>query len=157
MTTNLNSLRLLKKRKIPFEVHQFPDSIHNAEEVAATVDKPPSMVYKTLVILKTNLKAKPVLVMIAADQQVNLKQVAKTVNEKKVQMATHQQAESLTQLQVGGISALALLNKGFDIYLDEAAQALDTILVSAGRRGVNVELPVKDLLKITGAKWIKAT
>ena len=64
--------------------------------------------------------------------------------------------ESLTGLKVGGISALMLLNKGFEIYLDKAAQSHQQILVSAGQRGVNVELAIADLVKLTRAKWIKA-
>ncbi len=157
MSVKLNSIRLLTQRNVPFTIHEFPDTIHNAEEVAAQVNKPPAMVYKTLVILKSAPKAKPLLVMVAAERKVNLKKVAKAVNEKKIQMATHSQAEKLTGLKVGGISALALLNKRFDVYIDRPAQELDTVLVSAGRRGVNVELPVQDLILLTGAKWIDAS
>lgn len=157
MTLNLNSIRLLKQQKIPFEIHQFPDTIHNAEEVAATVGKSPAQVYKTLVVLRERPKTKPLLVMIPANRQLDLKLVARAVNEKKVQMATHQEAETLTHLKVGGISALALLNKGFEIYLDETAREQNRILVSAGQRGVNLELAVPDLLTVTRAKWITAT
>jgi Cys-tRNA(Pro)/Cys-tRNA(Cys) deacylase len=48
------------------------------------------------------------------------------------------------------------LNKGFDVYIDRAAQEQDTILISAGKRGVNVELAVDDLMRVTNAKWIDA-
>jgi len=48
-----------------------------------------------------------------------------------------------------------LINKGFDIYLDEQAQAFPTIAVSAGQRGANVLLPVQDLIKLTRARTIK--
>lgn len=157
MTLNLNSIRLLKQQKIPFEIHQFSDAIHNAEEVAAVVGKSPAEVYKTLVALRERPKTKPMLIMIPANRQLDLKQVAKAINEKKVQMATHQEAEALTHLKVGGISALALLNKGFEIYLDETAREQGRILVSAGQRGVNLELAVADLLAVTHAKWITAT
>jgi Cys-tRNA(Pro)/Cys-tRNA(Cys) deacylase len=154
---SLNSTRLLNQRRIPFIVHEFPDSIRSADEVAAQVGIPPDQVYKTLVVLKSQPRAKPLLIMIAADRQLDLKKVAKAVGEKKVQMATHQEAEKLTGLQVGGISALALLNRGFEIYLDQPAQALDKILVSAGQRGVDLELAVADLVKVTTARWIEAT
>jgi len=154
---NLNSTRLLNQRRIDFTVHQFPETIHDAQRVAEFVGLPPERVYKTLVVLKKQAQAKPMVIMIAADQTLNLKQVAKAVKEKKVQMASHQEAEALTGLKVGGISALMLLNKGFEVYLDRAAQGHETILVSAGQRGVNVELPPADLVKVTGAKWIAAT
>ncbi len=157
MALKLNSIRLLEKRKIPFTVHQFPDSIHNAKEVAAAVKKPAAMVYKTLVALKNTPRSKPMLVMIAAPRKLSSKKVAKAVGEKKVRMATHAEAEKLTGLKVGGIGALALLNRGFDMFIDTAAQSLDTMLVSAGKRGVNIELPVENLVSLTGAKWIDAS
>ena len=57
-------------------------------------------------------------------------------------------------LQTGGISPLALIGKGFDIYLDDQAQQHTTIAVSAGQRGANVELNVKDLRKLTNARLV---
>jgi len=153
---SLNSARLLSQQRIAFKIHQFPESIHSADGVAEAVGVSPERVYKTLVVLRQQPRAKPMLVMVAADRALNLKKVAKAVKEKKVQMAPHKEAERLTGLKVGGISALALLNKGFDIYIDQAAQELDAILVSAGKRGVNLELAVADLVKVTGARWIEA-
>ncbi len=157
MAVKLNSIRLLEKRKIPFTIHQFPDTIHDAEEVAAAVEKPADMVYKTLVVRRNSPRRKPLLVMIAAPRRLNLKKVAAAIGEKKVRMASHAEAEKLTGLQVGGIGALALLNRGFDVFIDTPAQSLATVLVSAGKRGVNLELPVENLVSLTGAKWIDAS
>ena len=67
-------------------------------------------------------------------------------------MATHDQAEALTGLQTGGISALALINKGFEVYLDDRALAFAQIAVSAGQRGANILLPVADLVKLVNAR-----
>jgi Cys-tRNA(Pro)/Cys-tRNA(Cys) deacylase len=80
--------------------------------------------------------------------------LAKAVGEKKIKMASHREAETLTGLQVGGISALALLNKGFQICILREAQTLDHIVVSAGRRGVDLRLRVEDLIRVTGAKLV---
>jgi Cys-tRNA(Pro)/Cys-tRNA(Cys) deacylase len=124
--------------------------------VADFVGLPPERVYKTLVVLRQGPRAKPMLIMAPANRQLDLKLVAKAVGEKKVQMAAQQEAERLTGLKVGGISALALLNKGFDIYLDESARNQDAILISAGQRGVNLELAVADLVKVTRARWVEA-
>ncbi len=77
--------------------------------------------------------------------------LAKAVNAKKVKMATHAEAEALTGLQTGGISALALINKGFDVYLDDQASRFEAIAVSAGQRGANILLPVKDLVRLVDA------
>jgi Cys-tRNA(Pro)/Cys-tRNA(Cys) deacylase len=72
-------------------------------------------------------------------------------------MARHVDAERLTGLQVGGISALALLNKGFTVYLDEWATLLDFIVVSAGQRGLNLKLSVDDLIRVTAAQVVEVS
>ena len=80
---------------------------------------------------------------------------AKSVAEKKLVMATHEQEEELLGFQVGSISALALKNKNFNVYLDESAKQYEQIYVSGGKRGLDVKIAVKDLIKITGAKYTK--
>jgi Cys-tRNA(Pro)/Cys-tRNA(Cys) deacylase len=71
-------------------------------------------------------------------------------------MATQKEAEKLTGMQVGGISALALQRHGFTILLDERAQALERVHISAGTRGMDIELAVRDLVAITGARFVRA-
>jgi Cys-tRNA(Pro)/Cys-tRNA(Cys) deacylase len=155
MTEKLNSMRLLEQKKIEYTVHQFPDSIHAADGVAGHFGLSPDQVYKTLVIMPGS--GKPMLVMVAGSREVNLKKLAKAVGQKKVQMAAKKEAEQLTGLQTGGISALALLHKTFRVFIDQPALELQHILVSAGKRGVNLELPVADLIRVTNAQVIEAT
>jgi Cys-tRNA(Pro)/Cys-tRNA(Cys) deacylase len=150
-----NALRLLDARGIPYRLFTFSPSIHSATEVAQVLGLPAHQVYKTLVVLRT--QGRPLLVMIAGDRELDLKRVAAAVGDKKVRMATQREAEALTGLQVGGISALALLGRPFDIFLDRAALVLEQIVVSAGKRGMNVQLAVDDLLRITRARIIEAT
>ena len=150
-----NALRLLDARGIPYRLFTFSPGIHSATEVAQVLGLPAHQVYKTLVVLRT--QGRPMLVMIAGDRELDLKRVAAAVGDKKVRMATQREAEALTGLQVGGISALALLGRPFDIFLDRAALALEQIVVSAGKRGMNVQLAVDDLLRITRARIIEAT
>ena len=95
------------------------------------------------------------LVIIPGPATLDLKALAKATGYKKVKMATHDQAESLTGLLTGGISPLALIGKGFDIYLADEARQHATIAVSAGQRGANVELGVKELIKLTNARLIR--
>jgi len=73
-----------------------------------------------------------------------------------LQRASQAEAERLTGLKVGGISALSLLSKGFAVHLDRSAESLDSIVVSAGQRGLNVRLQVEDFLRLTGAGWLDA-
>jgi Cys-tRNA(Pro)/Cys-tRNA(Cys) deacylase len=147
-----NAARFLDAHRVLYEVREFSPEIHSATEAAAAMGLDPSTVYKTLVVKRE--QGKPLLVMVAGDKMVALPVLAASVGEKKLRLASHKEAEELTSLQVGGISALALLNKGFDVYIDQAAQALDQITVSAGRRGVNLRLSVPDLVRVTGARWV---
>ncbi len=163
----LNSMRLLESRKITFKATTYDASgeFHSATDAAQLIGAPVEAVYKTLVVLRdpspssgrTPKSGKPILVMIASHLEVDLKALAKSVNEKKLRMATQREAESLTGLQVGGISALALLNRGFEMCIDEPARALDQIHISAGQRGVDLQLAVKDLVALTNAKMVRAT
>lgn len=155
MAQKLNSMRILEQQKINYTVREFPDTIHSADGVADYFDLPRDMVYKTLVALTSG--GKPMLVLTSGSRELNLKKVAKAVGEKKVQMASKNEAEKLTGLQTGGISALALLHKNYPVYIDQPALQLERILVSAGKRGVNLELAVQDLIKVTRAKPIEAT
>jgi Cys-tRNA(Pro)/Cys-tRNA(Cys) deacylase len=151
----LNSMRVLEAHDVPYEVFTYPPSRHSALEVAELAGVPPAQVYKTLVVGRG--RGKPLLVMIAGDRQLNLKRLATSIGEKKLRMASHREAERLTGLQVGGISALALLNRGFDALVDQAVMEQSHIYVSAGQRGVNLRLAVDDLLRVTGARPVKAT
>jgi Cys-tRNA(Pro)/Cys-tRNA(Cys) deacylase len=150
-----NSMRLLESRKAAYTPHEFSSEVRSADEVARLIGRPEAMVYKTLVVLRG--KGKPLLVMIASNRELDLRLLARGVKEKKLKMAAHAEAEQLTGLQVGGISALCLLNKGFDIYIDEPARDLDEIVVSAGQRGLNLQLGIDDLVRITRARWVRAT
>lgn len=150
-----NAMRLLDGHKVPYKVHSFSPEIHSALGVAEAIGLPAQQVYKTLVVIRP--RGRPLLVIIAGDRELDLKLLAQALGEKKLRMATHAEAENLTGLQVGGISALALLNRGFDIYLDKAALRLDQIVVSAGCRGLNLQLAVQDFIRVTKAKVIEAT
>ena len=152
-----NSMRLLDARKIPYRAKEYDPSreFHDAAEAAALIGAPVETVYKTLVVLRES-KGKSLLVMIPAHREVDLKLLAKEIGEKRLRMATQREAEQLTGLQVGGISALALLHRGFEVCLDAGAQALETIHVSAGVRGVDLELGVGDLIAVTRARVVTA-
>ncbi|HHX44728.1 MAG TPA: aminoacyl-tRNA deacylase [Chloroflexi bacterium] len=147
-----NAMRLLDGRRIPYVTHTFSPDIHSAEGVAEVVGMPPEQVFKTLVVLSTAATPRPYLAIIPGHRELDLKKLAQATGEKKLRMASQREAEALTGLQVGGISALALLNKGFTVYLDATAEAFETILVSAGQRGINLELAVADLVAVTGAR-----
>jgi Cys-tRNA(Pro)/Cys-tRNA(Cys) deacylase len=146
-----NAMRLLDAKKIPYKTHYYSPDIHSADELALAVGMPAGQVFKTLVVMPE--KGRPLLAIVPGDRELDLKKLAQAANEKKLRMATQREAESLTGLLVGGISALALLNKGFNkIFLDVSAKQYDEILVSAGQRGINLQLAVQDLVRVTNAR-----
>jgi Cys-tRNA(Pro)/Cys-tRNA(Cys) deacylase len=137
---------------VNYEITQFPDTMRDAEEIAAALGLPPEQIFKTLVVTRPQGQGKPFLAMMPANRHLNLKKLAKTVGEKKLVMASHAEAEKLTGLQVGGISALALRHKNFKVYLDQSAAKFAEIYVSGGQRGLDVKLAVTDLVRLTQAK-----
>jgi Cys-tRNA(Pro)/Cys-tRNA(Cys) deacylase len=152
MTDKTQAMRILERKGIPYEVHHYAATGTNAVSVAIAVGASPNEVFKTLVV--QYLSGKSMLVMIPANMNLNLKKLAKAVGEKKVKMATHHEAERVTGLQVGGISAIPLLNQGFVILLDAEAENHKRIYISAGKRGIQIRLAVEDLLSITKAKMV---
>ncbi|RMG74641.1 MAG: aminoacyl-tRNA deacylase [Chloroflexi bacterium] len=154
MAKKLNSMRILEQHKIPYEVFEYPDSIKDAEEVAEVLGVPYFTVFKTLVVQavdRPDIK-NPYLAIIPSEKQLDLKKMAATAGVKKVRMASQKDAERLTGLQVGGISALALLQKQWDVYLDQSATQLQQIIISAGQRGTQLRVPVIPLLRVIRAK-----
>lgn len=146
------AMKLLDGKKVPYEALSYPDNLRDAEEVAQALGLAPDQVFKTLVVSRTG-PGKTILAMIPADQQLDLKKLAKAAGEKKLKMAAHVDAEEVTGLQVGGISALALTNRGFEVFLDKTADSFTEIVVSAGERGQQIKLAVADLIKITRARY----
>ena len=150
------AMKVLEGKKIAYEAVTYDTITRDAVEIAAMFGVPAAQVFKTLVVPAPvkQPKLKPMLMMLPADAQLDLKKLAKVVGAKKLAMASHAEAEKITRLKVGGISPLALLNKGFAIYIDESAQTQNEIFVSAGVRGINLKVGVNDLVKITKARWV---
>lgn len=153
-------MRILDTRGVDYtpKVYDAGREFHSADEAAALLGAAAETVYKTLVVLgDTPGRARTLLVMVPSHLQIDVRLLAKSLGEKKLRMATRREAEHLTGLQVGGISAIALLSKGFDTLLDGTARTLDRIHVSAGRRGIDLELRTADLIAVTNATFVEAT
>jgi Cys-tRNA(Pro)/Cys-tRNA(Cys) deacylase len=153
MVTTNNITRLLDSRKIPYQEFELPEEKIGAIESARLLGVNPELVYKTIVA--TRPKGKSILAVIPGPNRLDLKLLAITLGEKKVSLPSERVAEELTGLLAGGISPLALLNKGFQVVIDLAAQAWPEIHVSGGRRGLNIRLPVKALAELTHARFAR--
>ena len=149
VSNNVN--RLLDNRKVKFSSHEFAKDKLGAEEVAQLLDVPSEIVFKSIVIRRRG-PGKPILAVVPGNKEVDLKALAKAIREKKVSPATQAEAERMTGLQAGGISPLALINRGFEIVIDKSALDHETIFVSGGERGLNIRLAAKDLIQLTQGK-----
>lgn len=146
-----NVTRMLDAKKISYTAYELPVEKIGAVAAAQIMGVPAREVYKTIVVLREG-KGKPLLVLVPGGTEVNLKAVARAIGEKKVHLATERQAEEITGLQAGGISPLALINRGFQVLIDSSANSLTSLHVSGGDRGLNLRIGVNDLVRLTHAK-----
>lgn len=146
-----NVTRFLDSRKIKYQAYETPAEKLGAMETARLLNVSPEVVFKTIVVTREKPK-KPVLAVVPGPSNVDLKLLAAALGEKKVHLPTEREAEQMTGLQAGGISPLALLNKGFQVVIDSSAQDLGEIHVSGGQRGLNIRLATPDLIKLTSAR-----
>ena len=150
MAVTNNVTRFLDARKVSYAAHELPAEKLGAVEAANFMGVSPDQVFKTIVVVRE--KKKPVLAVVPGPRVVDLKLLAAFLNEKKVHLPTEREAEQLTGLQAGGISPLALINKGFQVVVDSAAQGFEKIYISGGQRGLDIQLGVVDLIKLTNAR-----
>ena len=150
MAPKNNVTRLLDARQVAYSAFELPAEKLGAEEGARLLGVPLDQMYKTIVVTREG-KGKPILALVSGESEVDLKALAKAVGEKKLSLPSESQAERLTGLQAGGISPLALLNRGFQVVLDAAARQQTEIHISGGQRGLNICLPVEALIRLTNA------
>jgi Cys-tRNA(Pro)/Cys-tRNA(Cys) deacylase len=129
----------------PYEHH--PDAAHFGEEAAAALGVEPTRIFKTLV---ADMSGKLVVGIVPVARQLDLKALAGVLGGKKVSMADPALAARSTGYVLGGISPIGQRTQ-LPTVLDSSAEAYPTILVSAGKRGLQVELAVADLVRVTGA------
>ena len=146
-----NITRLLDSRKLTYQVYETPAEKLSALDVARLLDVSPDVVFKTIVVTRARGR-KPILAVIPAPATVDLRLLAASLDEKKVSLPTEREAEQITGLQAGGISPLALINKGFQVVIDSLARGHSEIHISGGQRGLNIKLSVNDLIKLTNAR-----
>jgi Cys-tRNA(Pro)/Cys-tRNA(Cys) deacylase len=148
-----NVTRMLDAQGIGYAAFELPEDKLSALDTAQRLDADPDCVFKTIVITRSN-RSNPLLVLVPASSEVDLKGVAAAIHEKKVHLPTEREAERLTGLQAGGISPLALIHRGFMVLIDVSAVGKNEIHISGGQRGLNIRLSVEDLVRITRARAV---
>jgi len=145
-----NVTRILDAHKIAYTAFELPAEKLGAEAAAAFLGVPLAQVFKTIVVVREK-GGKPILAVVPGTGEVDLKALARTLQEKKVSLPTEKEAEGLTGLKAGGISPLALLQRGFQVVIDSSALSYDFIHISGGQLGLNLRLPPADLVSLTRA------
>lgn len=148
MTPAINAAR---KARITHQVHEYthdPASDSYGLEAAEKLGLPADRVFKTLVV---SIDTKELVVgVVPVSSMLNMKRLARAVGTKKAVMAVPSDLERVTGYVLGGVSPLGQ-KKRLKTVIDASAQNFPTIYVSAGRRGLQIELSPQDLKKLTGA------
>lgn len=153
MTPAINAAR---KAKIVFTVHEYehdPSAESYGLEAAEKLGIEPERVFKTLV---AGSGRDMVVAILPVSRKLDLKLLAKAVGVKKIAMADVKAVERTTGYVVGGVSPLGQ-KKPLKTVIDNSAEVLETMHVSAGRRGLEIELAPADLASLTRASFCPVT
>ncbi|MGO1974410.1 MAG: Cys-tRNA(Pro) deacylase [Propionibacteriaceae bacterium] len=129
----------------PYEHHDGANAF--GDEAAAALGVDPHRIFKTLV---AEAAGRLVVAVVPVADQLDLKALAAATGAKRAQLADPAAAERSSGYVLGGISPIGQRTT-LTTVVDSTATDFDTVLVSAGRRGLQVELAPADLLRITGA------
>jgi Cys-tRNA(Pro)/Cys-tRNA(Cys) deacylase len=150
-TAKTNAVRVLDRLGVRYELRSYdvdPGDLA-AETVARKIGLPPEQVFKTLVARGD--KHGVCLAVVPGNCELDLKALAKTTGDKKIETVPLKEVEPLTGYIRGGVTALAC-KKPYPVYLDETVQLFDVISISAGMRGLQVLLAPDDYVRVTDAK-----
>lgn len=148
------AINLLKKLKLAHTVHEYHHD-SNAEsyglEAAEKLNIDAKRVFKTLVV---QLDGKELAVgIIPVEEKLSMKLIAKSAKAKKAVMADPALVEKTTGYVLGGVSPLGQ-KKRLKTFIDDSAEGFNSIFVSAGKRGLDIELTPKDLASALNARFV---
>jgi Cys-tRNA(Pro)/Cys-tRNA(Cys) deacylase len=144
------ALAALEAAGVVHRVHDIPadPGEHGyAKAAAAHLGVEPERVFKTLVALADG---HGVVAVVPASAKLSLKALASAAGAKRAEMAEPAVAERLTGYVVGGISPIGQ-KRTLGTFIDDSVMLFDTVFVSAGRRGADIEIAPDDLVALTGA------
>ncbi len=150
MTPAINAA---KKAKIRFRVHEYahdPAAPSYGLEAADALGQSPLRVFKTLLVALNGDGRRLAVAVVPVSGLLDLKAVASALGSKKVTLAEARDAERSSGYVVGGISPLGQ-KKHLPTVLDDSALTFPSIYMSAGRRGLEIEMAASDLVALTGA------
>jgi len=150
VTQKTNAARLLDQIGIHYELREYevdPEDLA-AEAVATKVGLPPEQLFKTLVA--EGDRQGICMAVIPSNTELDLKAIAVTSGNRKIQLVPVKEIQKLTGYIRGGVTALAA-KKAYPVYVDETIELFEVISISAGVRGTQILLAPTDFLKATRA------
>ncbi len=151
------AVTILKRQKIPYTLHKYqhdPNIDSYGLEAAEKLDLPPGRVFKTLIVCLDT--GELVVAIVPVTSMLNLKELARACAAKRSAMAEKAIVEKSTGYVLGGVSPLGQ-KKQLRTLIDASAAMVPTMYVSAGRRGLEIELKPHDLASLTGGLFIAIT
>ena len=151
-----NAMRVLEKHKIDYIVHEYPwnDEHTDAQSAADKISMPLHKIYKTLVAVGS--QTGELVACIPASSELDLKKFAKTSGNKKVDMLHMKDLEKTTGYIRGGCSPVGM-KKLFPTYIALEAQDMAAIVVSAGKRGMQMEVDPDQLITVVQGEYADIT
>ncbi len=145
-----NALRLLDLNKIEYRIVTYDaDLLERGEDIAKELGEEEERVYKTLVTVSKS--AEHYVFVIPVCETLDLKKAARITGEKEIEMIKQKELLPLTGYVHGGCSPIGM-KKSFKTYFDETVILFDRIYVSAGKRGMQMEVETEKLIEISGAE-----
>ncbi|WP_288370216.1 Cys-tRNA(Pro) deacylase [uncultured Marinobacter sp.] len=142
-----------QRAKVAFTVHEYehdPAAESYGNEAVEKTGANPDQVFKTLVV---SLDGKDLAVaVVPVSAMLSLKLIARAAGAKKAAMADKQLVQRTTGYVLGGVSPLGQ-KKRLKTFIDDSARNFATLFVSAGKRGLEIELAPEDLARLTGATF----
>lgn len=146
MQDKTNVMRILDSKKIEYKAHYYTDSDAIAGvDVVAALNENPDQVFKTLVTRGASKNYHVFVVPVS--KELDLKKAAKSVNEKSIEMIKQKELLPLTGYIHGGCSPIGM-KKQFNTVIDLSAKNFETIFVSAGKIGYQIEMKTEDFSKV---------
>ena len=152
-----NVMRVLEQKKIPYQAHTYEHEEGVAVDgvtVARSLGQDPECVFKTLVARGASKGIYVFCIPVA--ENLDLKKAARAVGEKSIEMVAVKEINALTGYVRGGCSPIGM-KKDYPTVFHETAEIVDTIMVSAGKIGYQVELAPQSLMELVGGQLADLT
>ncbi|PFO07881.1 Cys-tRNA(Pro) deacylase [Bacillus sp. AFS076308] len=151
-----NAMRILDAKKVEYEMltYNHKDGKIDGISVAEKIGKDPKEVYKTLVAQGASKNIFVFVIPVA--EELDLKKAAKAAGEKSMEMLPMKDIQKWTGYIRGGCSPIGM-KKEYRTFLDESSKGMESMVVSAGKIGVQIVLEPNKLQEVTKAEFISVT